>query len=132
MQNYFEITKINRLESKVIFIFRRYLINCDNFHTIENLKKKFLFTNFRFRNIKINYSFLNFNNKSRKTQIVVKIALNFNRTKSSIVAKSTREFNLLKRQTLINIAKRDENNKCYNCNFFEYQVRDCLDKNINK
>ena len=75
---------------------------------------------------------MNFNNKSRKTQIVVKIALNFNRIEFSIVAKSTREFNLLERQALINIVKRDENNEYYNCDFLEYQVRDCLDKNINK
>ena len=132
MQNYFEITKINRLEIKVIFIFRRYLINYDKFRTIKNLKKKLLFTNFKLRNIKTNYFFLNFNNKFRKTQIVVKIIFNFNRTKLFVVAKFTREFNLLKRQIFINIVKRDENNKYYNCNFLEYQVRDCLDKSINK
>ena len=132
MQNYFEITKINCLKSKIIFIFRRYLVNYDNFYIVESLKKKILFTNFRLRNIKINFFFLNFNNKSRKTQIVVKIALNFNLTKFSIVAKFTREFSLLERQIFTNIVKRDKNNEYYNCNFFEYQVRDYLDKNINK
>ena len=120
MQNYFEITKINRLEIKIIFIYRRHLINYDKFRIIENLKKKFLFTNLKFRNIKTNYFFLNFNNKSRKTQIVVKIALNFNRTKFFVVAKSTREFSLLKRQILINIVKRNENNEYYNCDSLEY------------
>ena len=132
MQNYFEITKMNRLKIKIIFTFRRYLVNYDKFRTIESLKKKFLFTNFKLRDIKTNYFFLNLNNKSRKTQIVVKTALNFSRIELSVVAKSTREFNLLERQALTNIVKRDENNECYNCNFFEYQVRDCLDKSINK
>ena len=75
---------------------------------------------------------MNFNNKSRKTQIVVKTTLNFNRIEFFVVVKSTREFNLLERQVLINIVKRDENNQYYNCDFFEYYIRDCLDKNINK